>query len=418
MDSFFPRFKNALVLVVLLLAQAIGLAVQIRRPVESGAPDGRNVTLARSWAVGLVSPFERVVDFVGGGLSGAWTNYVDLRHVRQQDAALRQQMTELRLRQTALAEDALAGQRLQSLLAFQQHYISATVAAQVVGASGSDLSRVVYVNKGWADGLRPDMPVMTPEGVVGKVRDVFPATAPHTAQVLLINDQTSGAGVILSNTRIRAIVHGTTEGQVMITNLTSDDRIKPGEPLETSGGDQVFPRGLPVGTVESVAADPTHQPYLVILVKPAANLFQLDEVLVVTGTQSQLPAAVLQELRADAATSAATRAAAAKAVAEQAAAKAAAEQQREEDARTAAEIVADRLPSLNGTGAAKPAAPDTPASDAAAKEPGGAVPRPLPTVHADRYTPGTTPPAADLTPGGRRPSAPPPPAPPPTSPEP
>lgn len=405
MDSFFPRFKNALVLLSLLLAQAIGLAVQIRRPVESGAPDGRNVTLARSWAVALVSPFERVVDFVEGGVAGAWTNYVDLRHVRQQDAALRQQMTEMRLRQTALAEDALAGQRLEALLAFQQHYISATVAAQVVGTSGSDLSRVVYLNKGSADGLRPDMPVMTPDGVVGKVRDVFPATAPHIAQVLLLNDQTSGAGVILANTRTRAIVHGTTAGQVMITNLTADDRIKPGEPVVTSGGDQVFPRGLPVGMVESLAADPTHQPYTVIRIKPAANLFQLDEVLVVTGTQAQLPAAAVQELRADAATTAAARAAAAKAIADATAAK----KQQEEAARTAAEIVADRLPSLSGTGEAKPAAVGTDAAGAT-KEPGGAVPRPLPTIHPDRYSPGTTPPAADLTPGAPRQGAPPRPA--------
>lgn len=409
MDSFFPRFKNALVLVLLLLAQAVGLAVQIRRPVESGAPDGRNVTLARSWAVGLVSPGERLVQFVGGGLYGAWQNYVDLRHVRQQDAVLRQQMTDLRLRQTALAEDALAGQRLQALLAFQQHYISATVAAQVVGASGSDLSRVVYLNKGSADGLRPDMPVITPEGIVGKVRDVFPATAPHSAQVLLINDQTSGAGVILANTRIRAIVHGTTAGQVMITNLTSDDRIKPGEPVVTSGGDQVFPRGLPVGTVESIAPDPVHQPYTAIRVKPAANLFQLDEVLVVTGTEPRLPPRAVAELRADAATTAAARAAAAKAAAEAAAAKAAAEQQKEEEARTAAEIVGDRLPSLNGPGDPQPAA-GTNAAPNAAKEPGGAVPRPLPTVRPDRYSSGATPPAADLTPGAPRQAPPPRPA--------
>ncbi len=406
MDSFFPRFKNALVLVLLLLAQAIGLAVQIRRPVESGAPDGRHVTLVRSWAVALVSPFERTVDFIRGGLSGAWMNYVDLRNVRQQDAVLRQQMTELRLLQTALAEDALAGGRLEALLAFQQHYVSETVAAQVVGASGSDLSRVVYLNKGSADGLRPDMPVMTTDGIVGKVRDVFPATAPHTAQVLLLNDQTSGAGVILANTRVRAIVHGTTAGQVMITNLTSDDRIKPGEPVVTSGGDLVFPRGLPVGTVESIAADPTHQPYTVIRVKPAANLFQLDEVLVVTGTQAQLPAAALQELRADAATTAATRAASAKAASEAIAAKAAVAKQQEEAARTAAEIVADRLPSLNGTGEANAAAADADATGMA-KQAGSAVPRPLPTVHPDRYSPGTTPPAVDLTPGAPRQGAPP-----------
>ncbi len=393
MDSFFPRIKNTLVLVLLLLAQAIGLAIQIRRPVESGAPDGRNVTLARSWAVGIVSPLERAVAFLGNGISNAFESYIDLRHVRQQNAALRQQMTELRLRQTALSEDALAGQRLQALLAFQQQYVSATVAAQVVGASGSDLSRVVYLNKGSADGLRPDMPVMTPDGVVGKVRDVFPATAPHTAQVLLMNDQTSGAGVILANTRVRAIVHGTTAGQVMITNLTADERIKPGEVVVTSGGDQVFPRGLPVGTVESVLPDPTHPPYAIIRVKPAANLFQLDEVLVVTGTQPQLPAAAMQELRAEAASTSAARASAAKAAAEAAAVK----KQQEEAARTAAEIVADRLPSLSGSGDTDPAA----GADATKPpgEPGGAVPRPLPTVHPDRFSPGATPAAADLTPG-------------------
>ena len=134
----------------------------------------------------------------------------------------------------------------------------------------------------------------------------------------------------------------------MITNLTADERIQPGEPVVTSGGDQVFPRGLPVGTVESIAPDPEHQPYTAIRVKPAANLFQLDEVLVVTGTAPQLPPGAMAELRTDAAVTAAARAAAAKAAAEAAAAKAEAERQKEEEARTAAEIVADRLPSLRG----------------------------------------------------------------------
>ncbi len=418
MDSFLSRFRNALVLVGLLVVQAIGLAVQIRRPVESGAADSRNVTLARSWVVGLVSPVERLVHFAGHIVRFGWSNYIDLRNVRQQDVALEQQMAQLRLRQAALAEDALQGQRLQALLAFQEHYVASTVAAQVVGTSGSDLSRVLYLDKGAADGLRADMPVITPDGIVGKIRDIFPATAPHTAQVLLINDQTSGAGVILANTRIRAIVRGSTAGQVLITNLTQDDRIKPGEPVLTSGGDQIFPRGLPVGTVQSIVPDPTHQPYTILRVKPAANLFQLEEVLVITGTEPKLPAGVQAELATAAASTAAARAAAEKAVAEAAAARLAAEQQKQEEARSAAEIVADRLPSLTPPAAdpsatAKPkATPGTPD----AKEPGGAVPRPLPTLHSDRYSPGATPPASSLTPGG---AAPPQPAPPPqTNPEP
>ena len=401
MDPFLFRFRNALVLVGLLLLQAIGLAVQIRRPVETGAPDGTNVTLARSWVVGVVSPIERVVHFAGHTVRFGWSDYLDLRGVRAKDAALERELAQMRLRQAALAEDALQGQRLQALLAFQDQYVSSTVAAQVVGTSGSDLSRVLYLDKGAADGLRPDMPVITPDGIVGKIRDVFPMTAPHVAQVLLINDQTSGAGVILANTRIRAIVHGSTGGQVMITNLTPDERIKPGELLLTSGGDQVFPRGLPVGTVVSIAVDPVHQPYTAIRVKPAANLFQLEEVLVITGTAPKLPPGAQAELVADAATTGKVRAAAERAAAAAAAVRKAADQQKEEEARSAADIVADRLPSL------APVTDARPASAAEAKEPGGAVPRPLPTVHTDRYSPGTTPPAASLTPGGARAASPP-----------
>ena len=75
----------------------------------------------------------------------------------------------------------------------------------------------------------------------------------------------------------------------MINNLTPDSRIKPGEQVLTSGGDQVYPRGLPVGTIESIAPDPDHQPYTLIQLRPAANLNQLEEVLVITGTQPTLP---------------------------------------------------------------------------------------------------------------------------------
>ena len=73
--------------------------------------------------------------------------------------------------------------RLQALLSFQQHYIASTVAAQVIGTSGSELSRLLYIDKGSLDGLKPDQPVITPDGIVGKLRDVFP----HTSQVLEIS---------------------------------------------------------------------------------------------------------------------------------------------------------------------------------------------------------------------------------------
>jgi rod shape-determining protein MreC len=365
--EFILRFKNSLFLIMVLLVQAIALAIQVRTPANSGAPDGGGVRLIRLWATATVTPFERAAHGIGYGLSHGWADYVDLRHVRQQNQDLEQQLTRMRIQEAAIAEDALQARRLQALLGFRERYVGSTVAAQVIGASGSEQSRVLTIDKGWRDGLKPDMPVITQDGIVGKLRDVFPSTA----QVLEINDQSSGAGVILESTRIRAILRGTVAGRVQIGNLTADSRIKPGEQVLTSGGDQVYPRGLPVGTVVSIAPDPDHQPYTDIVVRPAVNLDRVEEVLVITGTQPNLPPDAQQDLSAA-------------------------------EAQHAADLSAERLPGIHdddpaavpGTAPAAPAAPGSPIPPVPL-----VLPHPLPIVHPDRYTSGSSPPAADLTPG-------------------
>jgi rod shape-determining protein MreC len=363
MESFFSRFKNALVLIALLLVQTVVLATQIPRAQDPAHPDGPKVRLLRLWVTALVTPGERLAHWGGSSVRSGWSNYVALRGVRRQNADLQQQIAQLRLQRAQLAENALEGQRLAALVAFKQHYISSTVVAQVLGTSGSDQSRLLTLDKGANDGLKPGMPVITPDGVVGKLRDVFPGTS----QLLLLSDPTSGAGVMLASTRIRAIVRGASNGAVVINNLTQDDRIKAGEAVLTSGGDQVFPRGLPVGTIESIKPDPEHQPYTTIQLRPAANLNRLEEVLVVTGTAQGLDPATQGELAADAA------------------------------AAHAANVDASRLPSLHAD-VPDPAASPDPAAPPSEKTP-GLVPKPKPILHPDRYSPGDTPPATDLKPG-------------------
>jgi rod shape-determining protein MreC len=380
MESFFTRFKNVLVLVVVLLAQTIGLAIQVRQAPDGGAPEGKKVRLLRTWVVGAIAPVEKLFHGVGYNIRYAWSNYIDLRNTRQQNRELKDEVARLRLEQAQLAEDALQGHRLQALLDFQRHYVTSTVAAQVIGTSGTDQSRVLYIDKGSEDGLKVDQAVITPDGIVGKIRE----TMAHTSQVLLINDPSSGAGVLLASTRIRGILHGSQEGHVVINNLTPDSRIKPGEKVLTSGGDQIYPRGLNVGTIESITPDPDHQPYTLIAIKPAANLFQLEEVLVITGTQDQLSPLAQKDLAQGAAT--------AKQIEE---AKAAAEEAAEEAAaQSAAQIIAEKLPSLHED--QKPADGAAPATPATINLP---VPKPVPTLHSDRYTPGATPPASSLKPG-------------------
>lgn len=373
MESFFSRYKNALVLIAILLVQIIALATQVNRPVDALQPDGRHVRLVRLWAAAVIIPFERLSTGLGHGVRGAWLNYVALRHVRQQNLELQKQIAQLRVERAALAEDALAGQRLSTLLHFQQRFVSRTVVAQVVGTSGSEQSRLLILDKGWKDGLQPGMPVMTPEGVVGKLRDVFASTS----QLLLLTDATSGAGVMFQTTRTRGVLRGTSEGRLQIGTLAADPQIKPGEIVLTSGGDQVFPRGLPVGTVESIAPDPRQPPYVKLTLRPAASLTRLDEVFVITALGAGLSSQTEHELASDVATH-------------------------------AADIGAERLPGLHDPKLSSPADQVRPGGGAADVVPPpenstNLVPKPRPVMHPDRYSPGAAPPAEDLRPGAPKP---------------
>jgi rod shape-determining protein MreC len=365
------RYKNILFLVAVLVVQIIGLAVQIRRPNPTGG-DQPAVRLIRYWAISLMSPPEKVVHGSGTGLRGMWSNYLDLRHVRQQNQELKEQLGRLQLEQAGLLEDARQGQRLQALLAFKEHYISSTVPAQVIGTSGTDQSRILYIDKGAKDGLKSDMAVITPDGIVGKLKDVYA----HTSQVLVINDQTSGAGVLLETTRLRGVLRGNALGQPQIINMLPDERVKPGERVLTSGGDQIYPRGLPVGVVDRVVPDTQNPPYVDIVLKPAANLGHLEELLVITEATDQMTARERLDLAQSAAQGAAVV------------------QQR------ASDILAERLPGLSDpTALADPGPGQKPATIAAALP---AIPPPLhppPALHADHYSPQATPPAASLTPG-------------------
>jgi rod shape-determining protein MreC len=188
----------------------------------------------------------------------------------------------MRLEQVRMSQDADQAHRLQALLSFKEQFISQTVAAQVIGSSGSEQSRAVYIDKGAREGIKPDMAVITKDGIVGKVLQVFGANAleASTSQILLINDQTSGVGVILDKTRLQGILRGTPSGEVVLEKVMSDETVSPGDLVLTSGGDGIFPKGLPVGAVTKVS--PGSDLFLSIRVRPAANLNRLEEVLVVT----------------------------------------------------------------------------------------------------------------------------------------
>jgi len=269
MDNLMGRYRNVTFLAAAIFIQILGLAMQVKRATEN-----QSSRLIRVWAVTAVTPLEKGIVRLQTGSSELWHNYFYLRGVRQENRDLRQQIEQLQLEQVRLKQDADQARRLQALLGFKEQYIAKTTAAQVIGSSGSEQSRIVYLDKGSRDGIDQGMPVISADGVVGKVLTVFKTTS----TVLLINDQQSGVGAILEQSRLQGVLKGKVTGELVIDKIMPDEQVKAGDRVLTSGGDQIFPKGLPLGTVAKTTKGNEFQ---LLTIKPAAVLSHLEEVLVI-----------------------------------------------------------------------------------------------------------------------------------------
>ena len=164
MESVLGRYRNLIVLVGVLFAQVLGLAVQVKR-----TSDSEPTRLIRVWVVSTIIPLEKSLSWIRLSTGDIWHNYFYLRGVRAENRGLRAQLDHMNIEQARLSQDADQARRLQALLGFKERFISQTMAAQVIGASGSESSRSVYIDKGERDHLKPDMAVITADGIVGKV---------------------------------------------------------------------------------------------------------------------------------------------------------------------------------------------------------------------------------------------------------
>ncbi len=260
------RHKSLVLLAGVILLQVLLLAVQIKH-----ASQGR---LIRSWTVGAVSPFERAGSYGFGWFRDIWRHYFALRNTTKDNEELRRENDALKLQVAQLQGKAAEADRLALLLNFRQSHADVPmVAARVIGGSAGNASQTIELDRGERDGIRRNMGVITPDGVVGKVVEAYP----NTAQVLLLTDKDSGVGAMLADSRIQSPVGGTGEPLLWMKYVPNDDTVNMGERVITSGMDRIFPRDLPVGTIAEIKSG---NPFKHIRIKPAANLQRLEEVLV------------------------------------------------------------------------------------------------------------------------------------------
>jgi len=135
------RYRNLIVLVGVLFAQILGLAVQVN---VKRTTDSEPTRLIRVWAVGMVTPFEKVLVWTQTSTSNLWHNYFYLRGVRAENRNLKAQIERMSLEQVRMSQDADQARRLQALLSFKEQFISQTMAAQVIGSSGSEQSPTAW----------------------------------------------------------------------------------------------------------------------------------------------------------------------------------------------------------------------------------------------------------------------------------
>ncbi|MBI2687693.1 MAG: rod shape-determining protein MreC [Acidobacteria bacterium] len=269
------RYRNLAVLVIVIAAQLVLLAYQVRTK--------EDVSLLRSVTVTAVSPLAKALDNARGSSLGFLDRYILLLRVEQENERLKNELDKMKLENQFLRTELTTADRVRALAMFQQQTRAKTVAARVIGNGTGANSKAVFVDRGEKDGVMRGMAVITPDGIVGKVTFVYPSAS----QVLLITDPFFAAGVISQKSRVPGTLKGLGRSQVLVDHIQNEIKVEEGEWFFTSGDDRVFAKGLPVGQVRTTRQG---KEFKEIYLDPSGLQQGLEEVLIVLeGVHQMIP---------------------------------------------------------------------------------------------------------------------------------
>jgi rod shape-determining protein MreC len=259
---------------VLLMSGA--LLVLSLHLISAGVQPGDLAARPQSAFLEIIRPVDAAFTHLSDGFSSFVNDYVDLLHVRDENARLRSELARVKSDRARLTELEVENRHLGELLELKDVLGLNAVAADVIGSDATGLSRTLILGSGSSDGLRPGMAVLANQGVVGRII----AVSPHASRVLLIDDHNSALDGFDQRSRARGIVAGLIDEGLILKYADRSQDIRNGDTIVTSGLDGIFPRGLLVGSIKSVHREGPGL-FLGVSIAPAVDFRGLEQVLVV-----------------------------------------------------------------------------------------------------------------------------------------
>jgi len=261
------RQRAGSLFLAVMLAHVILISAQVNS--KSGVPVLEAVTF------GIFSEAQRSMSGAVSGVRGVWRGYIGLRHLKEENDALKRDLAVAQIaaqEQRALASRARG---LEKLLELRDRTSLQTTAAEIIGTAPTADFRTVTIDKGTRDGLRPDMAVIAPAGVVGRI--VVPSA--RSAKVQLLVDRNAAAGAIVERSRAQGVVVGAGGDRLEMEYVSEVYDLVVGDVVVTSGIDGIYPKGFVIGRIESL--ERSGGAYKRIVIRPAVDFNGLEEVLVV-----------------------------------------------------------------------------------------------------------------------------------------
>ncbi|OGP52511.1 MAG: rod shape-determining protein MreC [Deltaproteobacteria bacterium RBG_13_52_11] len=262
------RRRGTLVIVSLVLCTVVLISLQI-----SGRYKGDAL---HNLGLRLLSPGQRAFHWTVDSVRTVFQNYVFLVHLKEENYRLQEEVRRLKRENDDLKESAQALERLRRLLLLKERVPITMISAEVVAYSPSASFRTIVINKGERDGVKKGVPVVTWEGVVGRVMRI----SPSSSVVLLVIDRNSSVDCLVQRTRTRGIVEGEGGDRCYLRYVPRTEDIQVGDHIITSGLEGIFPKGLSMGEVVRVEKK-EYGLFQEVEVTPSAHFSRLEEVMVI-----------------------------------------------------------------------------------------------------------------------------------------